>query len=153
MHLPCFAVGPVSAAAARAAGFRETSEGVGDGTAVVAMAIGHRNILHICGNEYRRLTHPDVTFTTLKVYSADPIPPTLKLLDCLRHPCVVLAHSPRAAERLADVVPDRSIVDLVAISPKAAAAAGEGWRSITSAVMPIDDAMLSHAIPLCSDAR
>jgi uroporphyrinogen-III synthase len=151
LDLPAFAVGDATADAARSAGFADVRAGAGDGAALVAMAARaeHRRVLHLCGHDHRTLAHPGVAITALKVYDAKPLDPPNALLARLNHRCAVLAHSPRSAARLADLVPHRAHVDVVAISKAAASAAGGGWNSIQYANVPTDDAMLALAHPLC----
>jgi uroporphyrinogen-III synthase len=64
---------------------------------------------------------------------------------------VAMIHSPRAAARLAELVPheDRSSVRIAAISQNAADAAGSGWAEIRVASSPTDSALLALARGLC----
>ena len=48
---------------------------------------------------------------------------------------------------------DRATVRLAAISPAAAEAAGEGWKSLSVADMPRDHALLELAASLCQTDR
>jgi uroporphyrinogen-III synthase len=153
-HLPVIAVGDASAAAARAAGFADVCAGISDGAAAVSMAVsaGYQRLLHLCGHDFRSLTHVSAAITPLRVFVAEPIPPAAALFDCLASPCVALAHSPRAAARLAELVPERAHIDLVTISAAASHTAGTGWRSCQHPATPEDAAMLALAIPLCCNA-
>src|SRR6185295_1051929 len=63
---------------------------------------------------------------------------------------VVLVHSPRAGQRLAELVEDRGATAIAAISDTAAAAAGGGWGGIHVAPEPSDDALLALAARLCN---
>jgi uroporphyrinogen-III synthase len=80
------------------------------------------------------------------VYRAVPVEdPDLSYADG----AVAVIHSPRAARRLFDLVPARKSIAVAAISPAAAAAAGEGWAAVESAAEPTDDALLALAARLC----
>ena len=65
----------------------------------------------------------------------------------------MLVHSPRAGERLGELVEDRGAVTIAAISPAAAATAGTGWEAVYIADAPTDDALLALAEQLCNKAR
>jgi uroporphyrinogen-III synthase len=150
-HLPVVAVGQASAAAAKDAGFVDVRVGDGDGAAAVNLAAeaGFQGLLHLCGHDFRALKQDGITITPLHVFVAAPLPPASALLDCLAKHCVVLAHSPRAAARLAEIAPHRAHIDLVTISAAASNAAGQGWRSCQHPTKPDDAAMLALAAPLC----
>ncbi len=147
--LPLFAVGDASALAAREAGFAPVTAGSDDGAALVktAVAAGYRRLLHLCGHVHKALATDGADITSVAVYSADAIDPAPALP--ISAPMVALAHSPRAAARLAAIAPDRSMIHLVTISEAAAAAAGTGWRSLQAAPLPTEGAMLAIAADLC----
>ena len=63
-----------------------------------------------------------------------------------------MAHSPRAARRLAELVDDKASVAIAAISREAAVAAGEGWAAVEVAAAPNDDALLALTERLCNKA-
>ena len=63
---------------------------------------------------------------------------------------VALVHSPRAGQRLAELVDDRATLAIAAISQAAADGAGAGWRRIDVAERPSDDALLAIAARLCN---
>jgi len=63
---------------------------------------------------------------------------------------VALIHSPRAGQRFAELVSDRANIVVAAISPAAAAAAGDGWKSVEAADQPSDEALLALAARLCN---
>jgi uroporphyrinogen-III synthase len=143
--LPCYAVGERTAAAARAAGFRDVRTGPSDGAALAAMAArdGVRAPLHLGGREHREL--PQVAHVA--VYAAEPcgaLPPDLG-------DAVVLLHSPRGAARVAELAADRSRLALAAISAEAAEAAGAGWKAVAVAAAPRDQALLELAAGLCEN--
>ena len=53
----------------------------------------------------------------------------------------MLVHSAGAGCRLAELVVDRALIAIAAISPAAADAAGEGWNAVETASQPNDDAL------------
>ena len=148
---PVFAVGAATAAAARAAGFTDVYAGDKDAAALadLAASLGHRHLLWLAGRAHMPLSHPDLTFDVKIVYDMVETPPSASFLEAVRQPCVALIHSPNAARRFAALVPDRARIDLVAISEKAAMAAGPGWATTCWPERPSTEAMLHLAAPLC----
>jgi len=152
LSLPCYAVGERTAAAAREAGFRDIRTGPGDGEALSRMiaAEGSGPAFHPCGREHRAFDN----VLSLPVYAADaaehlPDPAA----SAIAQGAIALLHSPRAAALFAQLAgPLRSAVQVVAISPAAAEAAGAGWRSRRVAESPRDHALLELAAKLCQDA-
>lgn len=146
-----FAVGPASAQAAQKAGFKDIQIGPGNGQDVLALAAGTgaRHLLHLAGDPHKPLHHPDVAIDVRLVYRTVDLPPPAKLVTALSGPCVVLAHSPRMADRLRRIATAREQIDLVAISAQAAKAAGPGWRSVQWPDTPNSAEMLARALPLC----
>lgn len=148
--LPLWCVGEASVQAARDAGLTVSHVAGPDVAALVrAMAAaGHERILHLCGADRRPLPETPLRVTQAVVYeSAEAdiaLPP---------RPAVILVHSPRAGQRLARLWPadSRACADVVAISAHAAAAAGNGWRSVSHARLPRDSAMLELAGKLCQE--
>lgn len=158
LHLPCFAVGEATAAAARSAGFRQVHSGPTDGAALLETiaAAGIASVFHPCGRDRKPLAHPFVNTTAVPVYAseaAERLPAEAKA--ALDDGALVLLHSPRAGELFARLVADkRAHTPVAAISAAAAAAAGPGWRSIAVAAQPRDEALLELAAKLCqTDAR
>jgi len=156
-RLPAFAVGPATAAAARAAGLTVAFEGASDGAEAVraAAAAGHRLAVHLRGEVARPLPG-DLCLLPLVTYAADalegPLPDGL-------NGGVALLHSPRAAALFAGRVAaaptrrptPRSSLAIVAISAAAADAAGPGWRRVEVAKRPSDGAMIRAAAQLLVD--
>jgi len=138
--LPVHAVGQATAAIARAVGFTVESVGNG-GSAAMNLPFGER-LLHLTGRDHR-----DIAGTTaIAVYEARELDsPGVEQL----HDCVIAVHSPRAGARLAELVQDRLHIAIAAISPEAARACGSGWRTISAAVEPNDNALLALAARLC----
>ena len=137
-RLPLYAVGEATAEAARAAGFSNVQAGAGDADDLAALVPPGR-ILRLCGTERRALPLPHVT--ELPVYTAVPTRVDAAALQG----DVALVHAASAGHRLADLVPlsERARLAIVAISERAVAACGTGWRSIAVATSPRDDAMLA----------
>lgn len=152
-HLPCWCVGAATATAAREAGLNVVHVGNGDASALVAaMDPDDGPILWLCGVQRSEPLWPDgAQWSPLAVYTMAEmeVPP-----DALRGPAIALVHSARAAIRLATLAGNqRSAIHIVAISAAVARAAGSGWRSITAAPAPDDQAMIAMAVRLqtCSD--
>lgn len=140
-HLPVFAVGDVTAAAARRAGFADIRVGGGNAATLGETLSG--NVLHLAGADYRPIpTSASVSVRT--VYAATPIDPKVPL-----DADVALVHSPRAGARLAALAPDRNALRIIVISGAAARACGDGWRKLHIACDPNDDAMLACLARLC----
>ena len=152
-HLPCYAVGEATAAAARAAGSEDVRTGPGDGAAAVAMMAGDgvRRALHLCGRDHLPLRHDGVAIERRIVYeavAADRLPAAA--VDALVSGALVLLHSPRAASTFAGLVAERSGVRIAAISAAAAEAAGDGWAEVAVAPEPRDQPLLELAARLCN---
>ncbi|WP_343528112.1 uroporphyrinogen-III synthase [Sphingomonas sp.] len=149
---PVIAVGPATAAAARQAGLTVILTGARDAAAVVeeARGLGLDRLLHLAGQD-----RVETGAMTRIVYAAEPIPIDSPAVHALAG-AIVLLHSARAAERLGELVDragmPRSSVAIVAISAKTARAAGTGWRGVTVATAPRDDAMLAAARALTRTA-
>lgn len=144
--LPCFAVGERTAAAARAAGFAEVRAGPRDGAAAAAMmaAAGVKRALHLCGRDHLAVESAGVAIERRIVYAAEPV-----FHEGFEGPAVAMIHSARAGARFAQLVGDRAAIAVAAISPAAAAAAGEGWAAKAVAAAPRDQALLELAAKLC----
>lgn len=145
-HLPVFAVGPATAAAARAHGLTVSETGERDGADLVAtMATrGFSRALLLAGREHV-LHDGGIVARSIAVYAADPLPVDPKATDMLAG-SVALLHSARAARRFADIAgAGRASIRLAAISPTVADAAGPGWADIAAAPLPGDDALIALA--------
>lgn len=155
-HLPCYAVGESSAAAARQAGFGIIHVGPSNVAASVASmeADGVRRALHPCGRYHIPLGSPAIAIDRRIVYAAEPVGALpADAVQAIEAGALVLLHSPRAATHFAALADaaglPRGKVDLAAISPAAAAAAGEGWKKVAAAPEPRDHALLELAAKLC----
>jgi uroporphyrinogen-III synthase len=140
-HLPLFAVGEATGAAARRAGFGDVRTGRGDAADLGAQLSGR--VLHLSGTDHRPI--PTVAnVTVVPVYDSRPLAPTERLSAE-----IALIHSPRAGTRFGDLVPDRGGTQIVAISPAAARACGTGWAAVHVADTPREHAMLACLARLC----
>jgi uroporphyrinogen-III synthase len=144
--LPVFAVGAATAVAARSAGFADVRGGTGNAAdALRALGkAGHKRPFHLSGEDRTPYPHLPFAVTTRVVYSATPVDvnvPTGRY--------AALVHSARAAMRFGELCPSPSLVDVIAISAAVASAAGAGWRSVSIASEPTDNAMLALAAMLC----
>ena len=145
-NLRVFTVGSATAQAARDAGFAHIVKGANtaaDALQSLAKA-GHSRPLHLSGADRTPYPHLAFTVTTRTVYAAQPV---AVALPSGRY--VTLVHSARAAIRFSELCPSPGQVDIIAISAAAADAAGPGWRSISTAATPTDNAMLALAAMLC----
>jgi uroporphyrinogen-III synthase len=145
-HLPVFAVGPATAAAARARGLTVAEAGDGDGAELVASltARGFERALLLAGRE-RRVHAGGVVAEAITVYASDPLPIDARTIAALAG-SIALLHSMRAAQRLAELVgPARRSIRLAAISDAVAVAAGPGWAHAATASAPNDAALIALA--------
>jgi uroporphyrinogen-III synthase len=152
-HLPVAAVGEVTALAAREAGFVQVVFGSAGVQAIVRdMALrGHARILHLAGRDVRSFDALGLMVTRVPVYEAQATGDAQGLADLVQPGDIAVVHSPRAAIRLASLLPPstRATVHLLAISPAALEVAGTGWASAHAAPHPHDNALLALAASLC----
>jgi uroporphyrinogen-III synthase len=152
LSLPVYAVGAASAAAATQAGFQVAGVGDSDGKNLIAdmQAQGIRSILWLTGRENSALDGGTAALQVLPCYAVDRIKPPDAWQELIREPAVIMAHSTRAAQYLAELIADaRGHLTVIAISAKVAAAAGSGWAELLVADQPTDAAMLAVATKLC----
>lgn len=153
-NLPAHCVGEATATAARDAGFSIGAIGRGGVDELLALLPPDLQLLHLCGSDRRQPDAPRQTIDAIPVYRAEELPPpeSLKEVDS----AVVAVHSPRSASRLSQIADQarlrRDRVAIVAISGESAAAAGEGWESVTAATEPTDSALLALAASLCNNS-
>lgn len=151
-HLPAYAVGEVTAQAARDAGFASLESGEDGVQALIGRIAGrHHNILHISGRDIRPFDPMGLKVASACVYAAVERGNADDLLQALTPDMILLVHSPRAGARLNELVPAelRSALHVIAISDAALASCGTGWASVAAAKHPRDDAMLALATGLC----
>lgn len=149
-RLPVYAVGTSTAEAARRAGFDVVRVGTDGAEALVAMAVaaGIRQALHLAGRE-RTLEAGEIVSRVITVYASEPT----EIHDATHLAgTVAMVQSTRAGARLAEIVDaaglTRGGIALVAVSPRAAEAAGQGWEQL---VVPGDigsEALIDAAIAL-----
>jgi uroporphyrinogen-III synthase len=147
LGLKAYAVGEPTAASARDAGFDVATSGDRGVDALLSSIPRGLKLLHLCGSDRRQAERSDQEITSVIVYRSRRI--DAPDLSSAGH-CVALIHSPRAGTRFAQLVGDRSSVEIVAISKSAAQAAGSGWASIHVAQRPTDQALLALAARLCN---
>ncbi len=149
-HLPAYAVGEATAAAARAAGFTDVRSARGDASAVFALAAsgGIARLLHLAGRDRSAASvPPGLTVGVVTVYAAE-------LAARLDTPPFDLAllYSVRTATRFAALFRgDRSGVAVVALSAPIAAAAGTGWARVSVAAEPTEAALFAAAGLTCDN--
>lgn len=152
-HLPAFAVGEATAAAARQAGFTQVTVAGPDAPALIAAieAAGHRTVLHLGGADLRHADPGTLQITRRAVYRSIEAGSAEGLAPLLGHANIVLVHSPRAGRRLAALIPEngRARLSLIGISPAARDAAGPGWKQILATLTPDDPALLALASQIC----
>lgn len=159
MHLPCYAVGETTAAAAIEAGFVNVLTGKGDASDIVGMMreSGIQRVFHPCGQDHIPLDCAKMTIERRIVYSADAIEMLPDVaLTAIRAGALVLLHSPRAAAHFAKLANaagvDRSATRLAAISEAAASKAGDGWKMVAISPHPRDQALVELAARLCKSS-
>jgi uroporphyrinogen-III synthase len=147
--LKAYAVGEATAAAAREAGFDVAATGDAGVERLLGSIPPDLKLLHLGGEDRHDPEGVAQKITALTVYRARPVERP-ELVEA--EGSVALIHSPRSGRRFAELVADRSTIGIVAISPAAAAAAGEGWRAIAVAEQPGDHALLALAARLCDNS-
>lgn len=146
--LEVFAVGDATAAAAHDAGFEIGAIGDAGAEHLLEMLAPQRfPLLHLCGEDRHEPTNHAQEIVPLIVYRSKAVaaPDLSGARDA-----IALVHSPRAARRLAELVPDKAVIGIAAISKAAGVAAGPGWKSLDVAPEPTDDALLALASRLCN---
>lgn len=152
-HLPVYAVGEVTAEAAKRLGFQIA--GIGHSGAQAASEIiaarGHGRVFHPGGRDRRDFNPGPLVIVRRYVYESVEAGSAEGLTAVMPREAVALLHSPRGGIRLAQLVPmiERSRLHLAAISPAVLDAAGAGWASGDAAPRPQDEALLVLAATLC----
>lgn len=155
--LPVMAVGAVTAAKARAAGFEEVTSADGDGAALarlIASAPPDGPVLHVTGADRgfdlaAALTSQGVKARTAVLYEAvETGPLTAETEEAIKAGALILVHSPLGAARFAGKVADAGLTgalarcDVAAMSAKAGAPLKQaGARRVFSAETPDEDAL------------
>lgn len=145
--LPVHAVGDATAEAARGSGFDIASAGEAGVDRLLSSIEPELRLLHLTGEHHRSPEAPRQAITRTPVYRARAIErPDLSAASG----SVVLVHSPRAGQRLAELVGSRNAILIAAISPATAAAMGDGWGALEIADRPSDESLLALAARLCN---
>jgi uroporphyrinogen-III synthase len=150
--LPAHAVGAATADAARAAGLTVVQTGTTDAQRLLDAMTSKkiRRILWLCGEDRSEFDRHGAVVEAVVCYAVDPVEPPAAWASLIAAPAVLLTHSARGAQRVAELVgAARGHLALVAISPAAAAAAGGGWAELAVPEQPEDAAMLALAHRLC----
>lgn len=157
-HLPVYAVGEQTAQAARNAGLVVASVGTGGLQRVLDLLAGGRplKLLRLAGEERIELAPPPcVKIEEATLYRlADRQPEPGEILS-FANPAVIALHSASATRRLKQLFDENALArdrsHLVALGPRIAEPAGEGWAGIHVAAAPDDGALLALACQICQD--
>jgi len=144
--LPVYAVGEATAEAARDAGFDIAASGDAGVDRLLGSIESDLKLLHLCGCDRKQPTDARQQITAIPVYRAVRLAPDLTQAAG----AVALVHSPRAGQRFAELIEDRSSIAIAAISAAAAEAVDSGWQHVESAQEPNDVALLALAARLCN---
>lgn len=148
LALPVYAVGAVTAEAARRGGFVVARTGQ-DGAAellMLAEAAGVRRALHLAGRE-RTIEAGGIVAAIVTVYASD----ALAIGDAsVLTGSVALVQSARAGARLSEIVaPEmRGTIAVIAVSQRAAEATGGGWEQVVVPADPHGPGLLHAALAL-----
>jgi uroporphyrinogen-III synthase len=157
LRLPVLAVGETTAEAARAAGFQVAATGSGGLQRLLdAMPEEFHRVLRLAGDERIPVTVPKRLHLEERiVYVSRPVPFPAELAALLRVPAIIALHSADAARHLAAQCVSHTIrrapLRIAALSPRIAAAAGDGWGEVAAAPLPDDKALLALARQMCQD--
>ena len=146
-HLPVYAVGKVTAAAAEEAGLRVGQIGNKGADELLSELLNCR-LLWLAGEDHSEIgADASVEIDERIVYRSAALQVPDNFREATMQADHVLLHSTRAAERFASIVGaqalDRGDISIAALSENIAIAAGEGWRSRRVATHPNDAALLS----------
>ena len=149
-------VGPATAEAALRAGLEVGIVGRGGLQNVVdeIAAAGPAHFLRLAGESHvPLLAPPGITIETRTVYRVVHVPLPDGLAARLGEGGVVLLHSADAARHFAGECDrfgiSRERLALVALAPRIAEAAGEGWTRVEIAAQPADRVLLALARDIC----
>ncbi len=150
-HLPVYCVGRATADAARDAGFGVAAIGQGGLQVLLDKIEPGTRLLRLAGEER----------VTLEIAQGVQIEERVVYRTCPQELSrghlpvngVIALHSGAAARHFADEVArlgvDRSEIVLLALGPRIAECAGEGWGAIHIGAAPDDSALLAMAQALC----
>jgi uroporphyrinogen-III synthase len=152
---PAFVVGPATAAAARAAGFKVELVGQGGLQTLLASVPGRDlRLLRLAAHRHVDVQLPPrmMVETRIAYHAKDlPMPDGLAALLCA--PAVVLLHSAGSAQHFAAEVDRLGLVrahlHLASLGPRIADAAGQGWAASVWPERPAERDLLALAARMC----
>lgn len=153
--LPVYAVGEATANTAREAGFPVAKTGRGGLQSVIDhAAVQPMRYLRLGGEERVPLSLPTwQSMEEIAVYRSKPLELPEDRARLLKNGACVLLHSAAAARHFTHECKrlelDKTVFTLLALGPRIAQAAGEGWAEIAIADTPTDDALLALAENMC----
>lgn len=152
--LPAYAVGAVTAEAARDAEFAVAATGSGGLQSLLDHIPAGTRLLRLAGEQRVPLIPPaGVTMSERIVYASEAQAMPSALADLLRQGAVVLLHSGEAAMHFAAecnrlAIP-REAIAIAALAHRIGEAAGSGWKELACAEQAADAALLALAQQLC----
>ncbi len=146
-HLPAYAVGKVTAAAADQAGLHVGHIG-NIGADELLRDLRNCRLLWLAGEDHSSFSADASVEIDLRiVYRSAALPVPYNFHEVTLQADHVLLHSARAAVRFASIVGeqglDRAAISIAALSENIASAAGGNWKSLRVATQPNDAALLS----------
>lgn len=146
-HLPVYAVGKVTAAAAEKAGLHASRTGQ-SGADELLHDLRNCRLLWLAGEDHSKFSaDPSVEIDLRIVYRSAALPVPHNFREITLEADHILLHSARAAERFASIVDaqllDRANISIAALSENIAIEAGGDWKSLRIASHPTDAALLS----------
>jgi uroporphyrinogen-III synthase len=155
VHKPVYAVGEVTAEAARKRGFAVARVGRRGLQELVDSLAGERlHLLRLAGRERVPIKPPEgIAVDTVVAYESVALPLPESLAGRLREGALVLLHSAAGSLHFAAecdrLAVHRGDIRLAALSPRIAEAAGGGWAALRSAAEPNEAALLALACEMC----
>lgn len=154
LDLPAHVVGKTTEKAVRQAGFDVGLVGAGGLQNVVDRIEPPARLLRISGIERVPLTVPDgIKIGTVTAYESVALPLDRAAIQADGTRTIVLLHSAIAAEHFARECDeqniDRSSLEIAALGPRIASAAGKNWRAIHVSPHPTDADLLALVRGLC----
>lgn len=150
LHLPVYAVGAGTAAAARGAGLLVAAAGNAGAQAIIAAAQrnGHRRLLWLTGAHHIPVeVPPNMVIDKRIIYRAAALAVPEDFGEYVSQAGCILLHSPRAARHFRALCEQRKLalgtISIAAFSANVADAAGEGWQAKIIADRPNDRALIA----------
>jgi uroporphyrinogen-III synthase len=157
VDMPVYAVGEMTAAAARAHGFTVARTGRTGLQPLIDELAGQKlRLLRIAGRERVPLSPPTgIAIETAIAYETVPLPLPAPVAERLCGGALVLLHSGAAAAHFAAecdrLAVQRGAIRIAALAPRIAEAAGAGWALVRSAAEPSEPALLALAADMCHE--